>query len=315
MEKAQRTKSERCPSCGRLNRVVFRRELFTCSGSEAALPPLPPVQPAKPTWGSPLGLLRHLWKEWRLPNLYGYLRDWRHFSAACRSYEAAEREFRLREATRQRQAEADQLTARVEAEQETLAKEERERREEQRRKREEQQKRELEPSFQRARRERKESEERLAREDWVALHKRLQFERLDQLTGPEFEQHLAILFRHKGYVVQLTKGSGDQGADLLLKKDDDRIAFQAKRYKGRVGNDAVQELLGGMRYYSCSRGIVVTTSDFTHAAASLAATCRDVELWGRSVLHAHFMNAFPSEPPPFSWGAYRRLKSILEQER
>lgn len=143
------------------------------------------------------------------------------------------------------------------------------------------------------------------------MHKRLQFDLLDHLTGPEFEQRLAILFRHQGYSVELTKGSGDQGADLLLYNGNVRIAVQAKRYAAYVGNGAIQELLGGMVFYNCSRGIVVTTSGFTKSAKELAARATGVELWDRSELRNHFMHAFPYEPPAFSWDAYWRLKKCL----
>jgi HJR/Mrr/RecB family endonuclease len=87
-----------------------------------------------------------------------------------------------------------------------------------------------------------------------------------------------------------------------------RIAVQAKRYTARVGNGAIQELLGGMAYYNCSRGIVVTTSDFTRSAKELAAKVTGVELWD---LRAHFIRVFPYDPPAFSWDAYWRLKEHL----
>jgi restriction endonuclease len=147
--------------------------------------------------------------------------------------------------------------------------------------------------------------------DRIATHKRLQFDQLDHLTGPEFEQRLAILFRHQGYSVELTKGSGDRGADLLLSMGNIRIAVQAKRYTARVGNGAIQELLGGMVFYNCSRGMVVTTSEFTRSAKELEAKTNGVDLWGRSELRAHFMRAFPYDPPVFSWDAYRRLRQYL----
>jgi restriction system protein len=147
----------------------------------------------------------------------------------------------------------------------------------------------------------------------MAIHKRLQFDGLKHLTGSEFEHRLAILFRHQGYSVTLTKGSGDQGADLLLAKEHVRIAVQAKRYKARVGNGAIQELLGGMAFYSCERGIVVTTSDFTKAAKELAVRANGVELWGASELRAHFMSAFPHDPPAFSWAAYQKVKNAVRE--
>lgn len=66
---------------------------------------------------------------------------------------------------------------------------------------------------------------------------------LDSLSGVEFEEFLAGLFRAQGYAVELTPATGDYGADLILSKDGRRIAVQAKRYAGSVGVAAVQEAL------------------------------------------------------------------------
>ena len=193
---------------------------------------------------------------------------------------------------------ANRRFRRLEEERQCRAEEARQRQEEERRRRAQKE------------RQRQEEEQR-AREDWIATHKRLQFDQLGYLTGTEFEQRLAILFRHQGYSVKLTKGSGDQGADLLLSKGNVRVAVQAKRHTARVGNGAIQELLGGMVFYNCSRGMVVITSYFTRSAKELAAKANGVELWGKSELRAHFMCAFPYDPPAFSWDAYRRLKESL----
>jgi hypothetical protein len=281
MEQVQRTVIVPCPSCGQKNRIADRSGLPHCGTCHSPLPPIPPVKPAKPVWASPLAFMRYLWQERRLPALYGYWRDWRQYTRAQQRYMAADHQFRMLEEERQRRAEEERQ--RQERERQRRAEEERQRQE----------------------------EERRAREDWIAIHKRLQFDQLDHLTGPEFEQRLAILFRHQGYCVELTKGSGDQGADLLLSNGNIRIAVQAKRYTARVGNGAIQELLGGMLFYNCSQGIVVTTSDFTRSAKELAAKANGVEIWGRSALRAHFIRAFPYDPPVFSWDAYWRLKASL----
>ena len=57
--------------------------------------------------------------------------------------------------------------------------------------------------------------------------------------------------RGQGYAVELTATTGDYGADLILTKDRQRIAVQAKRYRGSVGVQAVQEGLSGQAYYRC----------------------------------------------------------------
>lgn len=55
--------------------------------------------------------------------------------------------------------------------------------------------------------------------------------------------------------------------------------MQAKNSRFPVGNDAVQEVLGGMCYYNCMKAIVATTSEFTPSARELALTNPDVSLW------------------------------------
>ena len=93
---------------------------------------------------------------------------------------------------------------------------------------------------------------------------------LDQLSGVEFEEFLAGLLRAQGYVVELTPNSGDYGADLILSKDGERIAVQAKRYVGSVGVQAVQEAISGQAYYQCHTACVITTGTFTVNALELA---------------------------------------------
>lgn len=104
---------------------------------------------------------------------------------------------------------------------------------------------------------------------------------LDQLDGVEFEEFLAGLFRVQGYAAELTPSSGDYGADLILSKDGQRIAVQAKRYAGSVGVGAVQEALSGMAYYNCQAAWVITTGAFTANARELAGKS-GVKMIGRS---------------------------------
>lgn len=104
---------------------------------------------------------------------------------------------------------------------------------------------------------------------------------LDQLSGVEFEEFLAGLFRAQGYAAELTSTSGDYGADLILSKDGRRIAVQAKRYVGSVGVQAVQEALSGQAYYQCHTAWVITTGAFTTNALELAQKS-GVKMIGRS---------------------------------
>ena len=87
------------------------------------------------------------------------------------------------------------------------------------------------------------------------------------------------MFESLGYQTQVTKASGDQGADLLVIGKGRKIAVQAKGYADGVGNHAVMEVVAGMNFYQCNSCLVVTNSYFTQAAISLAVAngCRLVD--------------------------------------
>ncbi|NOU99328.1 restriction endonuclease [Paenibacillus planticolens] len=108
---------------------------------------------------------------------------------------------------------------------------------------------------------------------------------LDRMTGIEFEQFLGRFFNAQGYKVTITPPSGDFGADLVLKKDRKSIAVQAKRYTGKVGVDALQQVLGGRDYYGCGKSKVITNSYFTKQAVQFAQRT-NIELWDRARLGA-----------------------------
>ena len=93
---------------------------------------------------------------------------------------------------------------------------------------------------------------------------------IDEMTGEEFEARLGTLFTGFGYRVNLTKASGDFGADLVLEADGTRTVVQAKRYDSPVGIEAVQEVIGAKAHYGASEAWVVTNSEFTDAAFTLA---------------------------------------------
>lgn len=103
------------------------------------------------------------------------------------------------------------------------------------------------------------------------------------MPGIEFEDYLATHFRKSGYKVSTTPKSNDYGADLILKRNGETVIVQAKRYKEKISNSAVQEVMGAIGYYNADRGMVVTNSFFTVNATELAKRC-NVELWDRNTL-------------------------------
>lgn len=99
----------------------------------------------------------------------------------------------------------------------------------------------------------------------------MSMKRVDVMEGTEFEEYLAYLFRRDGYRVRLTKASSDFGADLILYREEEKIAVQAKRYGKPVGVAAVQQVLAARQFYECSGAMVVTNTSFTRQAKQLAA--------------------------------------------
>jgi hypothetical protein len=93
---------------------------------------------------------------------------------------------------------------------------------------------------------------------------------LSQLTGVEFETYVARLLKDSGFEVAGTPTTGDQGCDLVAKRNGRTVIVQAKRWQGMVGNKAVQEVVAAVRYYGGHEGWVVTNSNFTPAAKALA---------------------------------------------
>ena len=78
---------------------------------------------------------------------------------------------------------------------------------------------------------------------------------LDAMDGWEFEEYAAQLLRWSGFHhVEVTRGSGDQGVDILAMRDERSYAVQCKHYAGKVPNKAVQEAYAGAQFYGCDVG-------------------------------------------------------------
>lgn len=107
-----------------------------------------------------------------------------------------------------------------------------------------------------------------------------------KLDGPEFEAYVALVLEDNGFKhVQLTKGSGDQGVDILAERNGKTYAIQCKNYEGAVGNFAVQEAYTGAQFYGCDAAAVICPGEFTRGAKELA-NATGVLLWdGKKLSH------------------------------
>ncbi|WP_410510101.1 tetratricopeptide repeat protein [Methanosarcina hadiensis] len=112
---------------------------------------------------------------------------------------------------------------------------------------------------------------------------RASFEHIDIMSGYEFEQFLGDLYEKMGYSVKYTPLSRDQGADLIVTRNDVKSAIQAKRHKGKVTTKAIQEVFTSKSVYECDSCIVITNSYFTPDAIDLGKKL-DVKLINRDEL-------------------------------
>lgn len=85
-----------------------------------------------------------------------------------------------------------------------------------------------------------------------------------------FEHYCADILEKHGWQVSTTKASGDQGADLIAKKNGEVVVLQCKQYRGSVGNAAVQQAFSAKSHYAADHAGVVTESRYTKSAIELS---------------------------------------------
>ena len=83
------------------------------------------------------------------------------------------------------------------------------------------------------------------------------------LSGPGFERELGTVYRHLGYLVESTAGSGDGGVDLILRKNGKTIVVQCKSHQAPVGPAIARELFGAMVASGADSAILACTGGFT----------------------------------------------------
>ena len=106
----------------------------------------------------------------------------------------------------------------------------------------------------------------------------------DLMEGRDFEYFCADLLQKRGFLeVEVTKGSGDNGVDILAEKDGVTYAIQCKRYEEPVGVKAVQEVYAGRDYYDRMVGVVMSNQYFTKGAVEMARKLK-IMLWDRGYL-------------------------------
>lgn len=104
------------------------------------------------------------------------------------------------------------------------------------------------------------------------------------MEGHEFEYFCARILEETGFVdVEVTRGSGDYGVDILAEKEGVTYAIQCKRYTGPVGVEAVLQVYAGKDFYDRLVGVVMTNQYFTTPAVEAAKKLK-ILLWDRGYL-------------------------------
>ena len=121
---------------------------------------------------------------------------------------------------------------------------------------------------------------------FIKKHRKIRPQHFDELEGHEFEFYCAELLKKKGFIdVEVTKGSGDYGADILAEKDGVTYAIQCKCYTAPIGVKAIQEAYAGRDYYDRMVGAVLTNQYFTTPAVEAAKKLK-ILLWDRGYLES-----------------------------
>lgn len=94
---------------------------------------------------------------------------------------------------------------------------------------------------------------------------------INTLSPVAFESFCSGVLIENGWSSTTTKGSGDQGIDIIATINGKKAVFQCKKLSSPVGNKAVQEIIAGRSYVSADYAFVVSNAEYTSAAKELAA--------------------------------------------
>ena len=92
------------------------------------------------------------------------------------------------------------------------------------------------------------------------------------MSWKDFEWMVGEAYRRMGYSVEESLATGpDGGVDLILREGDATTLVQCKQWRVfSVGVPVIREMFGLMTHHHASRGIVVTSGDFTREARAFA---------------------------------------------
>lgn len=93
---------------------------------------------------------------------------------------------------------------------------------------------------------------------------------IDLLSGADFEIYCEDRLKRLGWSVHRKGGVGDQGVDLIARRNNTVVAIQCKRYATPIGNHAIQQVEAGRQFEEAHYAAVVSNTSYTRSAQQLA---------------------------------------------
>lgn len=91
-----------------------------------------------------------------------------------------------------------------------------------------------------------------------------------EILSIEYEQFITKALENHGWDARQTATTGDQGIDVIAKKNGIKMVIQCKLYSQPVGNAAIQEAISGKVFEQADLAAVVSNATFTKSAQQLA---------------------------------------------
>lgn len=92
----------------------------------------------------------------------------------------------------------------------------------------------------------------------------------ETVTGRQFEELVASVFKMNGYRVQLQAGSNDGGIDVIATSTKNRYIIQCKRHRNQISLDPIRSFATTCRQNENTNGIFISFSGFTNKAKNEA---------------------------------------------
>ena len=115
-----------------------------------------------------------------------------------------------------------------------------------------------------------------AREECARIETNFHYD--EKMSPLDYERFCASRLESVGWKCELTRASGDQGADVIARKNGRVLVLQCKKYGSSVGNGAVQEVVAAKGHLHGDYAAVVSNAEFTRSAIDLASSTRTLLL-------------------------------------